>query len=217
MFNYIVIILISSIFFGGFAYADFGIVLSNTIITMHKNNVTNNFPTYEEINVLFPDTSEPHISGGFVTDESGYYHRENKKMHNHFNYYKYHDQSVTWIDPPGDVIEKIPRIIIAANDFEYKIGQQTITNSSYVVGQNRYVSSTCTYIIISGDDWLFLLGDSIQYLLHNCNPEYTNYNEIRKIEWEATKHDITTTAKYQLEKWIEESKRLSKNTVLIPK
>ncbi len=182
---------------------------------MLKNNLTTTCPSYEEINILYPDGSEPKVSGGFVTD-NGFYHRENFKMKSHYQYYKFHPDPIIWIDPPGDIIEKMPRVFIEAGDFEYKINKQTITHASIAVGQNRYVSSSCTYIIISSANWFFLLGDSINHLLHDCSEESTNFDEIKIKKWEATHHDITTSAKYKLDKWIKESKEKSKH-YLIPK
>lgn len=182
---------------------------------MIKANVTTDCPTYEQINLLYPDTSEPKISGGFSYDDD-YYHREPTKVIKHYRYYEFHKEPITWIDPPGDVINKMPRIYIAAGDFTYKIGKQTLTDTSYEVGNNRYVSSTCTEIIISAENWFFLLGDSVNHLLAGCTPESTNFDEIEIRKWQATKHDITTSAKYKLDKWVKESKELAKN-YLIPK
>lgn len=183
---------------------------------MIKNNISSNCPTYEELNLVFPDTSNKYFSGGFIYKD-GYYQRDKPRVNNHWGIYEYDENTNrVWIDPPGDVIEKMPRVYIAASDFTYKIDKQKITNSSYIVGQSRYVSSTCTEIIISADNWLYLLGDSIYYMLNDCDPEYTNFDEIKLREWEATVHDITTSAKYKLEQWIKESKEAAKS-YLIPK
>ena len=196
------------------AHADYSIILSNTCLTSIKANLSTNCPTYEELNILYPDTSKPEISGGFV--DWPYYHREPAPYKEHYEYYKQMGLTKTvWLDPPADIVEGMPRIIIAASDFTYKITDQNVTDSSIIVGKNRYVSSTCTYIIISATNWFYLLGDSINYLLHDCQPAYTNFNEKITIEWERTIHDITTSAKYQLDKWIKESKEKAKH-YLIP-
>ena len=184
--------------------ADIGIILSKTCITMLKNNASTNCPTYEEINLLFPDTSNQQVSGAFNYSD-GFYERQPTKFKNHYEYYRYVDEPVTWIDPPGDIIEKIPRIIIQARDFEYTIKDQVVNSTSIKVGHSRYVSSTCTYSIITGANWLFLLGDTLKYLKSDCDPNETNFDEIKIKSWEAEHHDITTSAKYKLEQWIKAS------------
>ncbi len=184
---------------------------------MLKNNITTDCPTYEELNTLYPDTTNQKISGEFITDDNGYYHRDHTLYHNQYKFYQHSDELITWIDPPADTIEKIPRIIIQPGDFDYKIKNQVLNNTStYMIGQNRYVSSTCTYMMISAANWFFLLGDTIQYLVHDCDINYTNFNENKTIEHYQTYHDITTSYKYQLDNWFKEAKE-NATRYLIPK
>ena len=195
------------------AHADYSIILSKTCLTMIQANISTACPTYEELNILYPDTSIAEVSGGFV--DWPYYHREPAPYKDHYEYYKQLDMNnITWLDPPADIIEGMPRIIIAASDFTYKIIDQNITDSSVLVGQNRYVSSTCTYIIISATNWYFLLGDSIRLLSNDCDPSYTNFNEEIIRTWERTKHDISTSAKWILDTWIKETKELAKQYLI---
>jgi hypothetical protein len=192
------------------AFADLGISLSNTCLTMLKNNVSSNCPTYEEILTLYPDTSNRMISGDFDYSE-GILQRQNSKYNDHFQFYRYDNVPTRWIDPPADVIEKIPMIRITSSDFTYKIPSQVITNNTLLIGQSRYISNNCDEAIITADNWLFLLGDTVQYMDHKCDPAFTNFDEIKIKTWEKTKHDITTSYKYKLDTWIKESLKKCKN------
>ena len=184
---------------------DLGIILSNTCLTMLKNNVSTNCPGYDEILPLFPDTSNRYVSGDFYYID-GILQRENRHLNNHFKLFEYTNASIRWIDPPGDIREKINKIEIASGDFVYSIKGQKLNGTAYVVGKDRYVSSTCSYAIINAANWLFLLGDTIWYMDNGCKPEFTRFQENHTISWKRTEHDITTSYKYQLDKWIEETK-----------
>lgn len=197
--------------------AHMGIILSGTCTTLIKNNMTTICPSYEDIVTVFPDTSEPRMSGAF-TYEDGWYHREYPPIQKHFKYYDHLNKDALWIDPPGDVIEKMPRIFITATDFEYKIKDNNMINSTKLkTGQGRYVSSTCTYAIIKSDNWFFLLGDTMRYLKSGCDPEMTYFDEIKIRKWEAVRHDITTSAKYKLEQWQKQAIEDCGTRVCIPK
>lgn len=189
----------------GTAYADYGIVLSNTCLTMLTNNLTSNCPTYDQILTLFPDTSNQKISGGFVLKD-GIIQRQEPPYENHYKNYIFSEKDLLWIDPPGDVLDKVHLITITSHDFTYKIKNQIITNNTVLIGQGRYVTPNCRSAIITADNWLFLLGDTMQYLKHNCDKGFTNFNEIKIKTWERTIHDITTSYKWQLDQWIKESK-----------
>ena len=200
----VVYALILSISFGA-AYADYGIVLDNTCLAFLKNNLTTNCPGYEIINLIFPDTSNRKISGDFVIKQ-GIFQRQEPQYEHHYNNYRYDEnKDRIWIDPPGDVIDKLKLITITPHDFIYKIGGQTITNSSILIGQGRYITPNCSDAIITANNYLFLLGDTMKTIKENCAPGSSNFNEIKIKTWEKTVHDITTSYKYQLDKWIKES------------
>ena len=189
----------------GAAYSDYGIVLSNTCLTMLKNNVSSNCPTYDQLLLLFPDTSDRKISGDFVLKDN-IIQREKAPYKDHFEFYRYDDKDTMWIDPPADILEKIKLITITPYDFTYKIGKQVITNNTVIVGQSRYISPNCGSAILTANNYLFLLGDTMRFMKSNCNPSETNFDELKIRSWERTKHDITTSYKWQLDKWIKESK-----------
>ena len=189
----------------GAAYADYGIVLSDTCLTMLENNVSSNCPNYDQIIGVFPDTSNHKVSGNFVYDK-GILQRQEPQLEKHFEYYRYDNIDTLWIDPPGDVLEKVNLITITSNDFTYPIKTQEITNNTLLIGNNRFISKNCDQAIITAKNWLFLLGDTMQLMKHNCDKAFTNFDEIKIKRWERTIHDITSSYKYQLDKWIKESK-----------
>lgn len=183
---------------------DLGIVLSQTCLVMLKNNISTNCPTYEGLSLIYSDTSIHNVSGEFEVKD-GIWQRGKPNMINHYRYYDFSVEPIFWIDPPGDIRDEIRLIIVESRLGTYQIAGQTITNSSVMVGEGRYTNPACTESTISAKLWLTLLGDTIWYLNHDCNPEFTNFNEIKIISWEKTIHDITTSYKYILDKWMKES------------
>ena len=177
---------------------------------MQAANVSSKCPTYYEINQVFPDNSNPKISGKLDFNDKGIFERQGTVVHFHYRYYDQFDKNVFWVDPPADVITRKTKYIeIAPNNFDYVIkSQQVLTNTSYAIGQNRYVDSRCQFAIITADNWVWLLGDTLQYLLSNCDRSKTNFNETKIIKWQATYHDITTSAKWKLEQWQKKAKEL---------
>lgn len=188
----------------GSVYADFGLILDNTCLAYHKNNLTSDCPTYEELNLIYPDTTKPEISGGFVFKDN-IWQREKPPLNDHFEYYRPLNQNEFWIDPPGDTIDRIKIIRITSSDFEYTLGGQVLNDTSYQIGKSRFVNDRCNEIIITAQDWLYLLGDSMRLLQNNCDPAFTSFNEVVTIQWEKTIHDIKTSYKYKFDKWVKES------------
>lgn len=185
---------------------DIGFVLSQTCITMITNNIETNCPTYEELNMLFPDTSNAAVSGGFIEDSNDFWHRENKHLNDHIQFYQFGQKGI-WIDPPGDIRSKIKIITIenTLNDYltfdSYKMFNNTIN-----LATERYIDEKCMSATINGANWLYLAGDTMQLMAHECDASFTNFDEKKTIQLEASYQDITTSYKYQLEKWITESK-----------
>ena len=186
---------------------DYTISLTQPCIALLKINDTS-CPSYADILQVFPDQSDQSISGAFSYYD-GYYHRAKSIYTNQYKYYDYyHLPSIVWIDPPSDVTKKARNIIIAASDFDYKIKGakvDTTTNNTLTIGTNRYVDPTCTYAIITKNNWLFLAGDTLRLMQNNCDPKYTNFDETKIITWTRTLHDWTTSSKYKLEQWQKES------------
>ena len=192
------------------AYADtaqYGITLSNTCLTMIKNNLPTDCPTYEQIMLLFPDTTIRGVSGGFVYKD-GYLQRDSPPMINSWRYYhQFSTDPVFWIDPPGDVRKRIKLITIEASLPEYKIGSNSTKTDDYNItfGIGRSQNINCSEIKITAKDWVFLTGDSINYINHNCDPAFTKFDSTISLKLEKSYQDISTSYKYQLDKWIQKS------------
>ncbi len=194
------------------AFGDIGIRLSDTCLSMLKlvadnaSGARTECPTYEELLVLFPDNSEKNISGDFIIKD-GIVQRGHTKFINHFKYYEFaRTKEITWIDPPGDILEKIPLITITSHNFTYPIRVDSINSTSFEVGASRYISPNCDEAIITANNFIFLLGDTIRLMKNDCNRLFTYFDEIKIQRWEATKHDITTSYKYQLDQFIKKAK-----------
>jgi len=192
---------------GTSAHAEnFGIVLDQTCLTLLKNNITTDCPTYEDIITFFPDKSNRKISGDFGYNH-GIYQRLPTKFHNSFEYYRTLPNSIIFIDPPSEYKARIKLIEIKANFEEYKMPRlQGYDNEAYalITGVGRYVSK-CNVAYIAATNWVFLLGDSLKFLGSNCDPSSTNFNSTRTTYMQKVTHDITTSYKYKLEAWQKES------------
>jgi len=193
-----------------------GILLGNTCITMIKNNLATNCPTYEDLLSVFTDTSNRKVSGDFVVKD-GYLHRDTSPHHNQVEYYRTETKELMFIDPPSDMLEYMKLIIIEPSITEYKIAGQTITNNTLVFGTARLENSDCSEVRITTSDWYLLLGDTVNYMKHNCDKAFTNYDTIKKKSWPRTTHDITTTYKYQYDLWVKNAIEECGKSYCIPK
>lgn len=183
-----------------------GMSLDNTCLTYIKNNITTNCPTYEELMLIFPDNSSP-ISGIFGYMD-GMFQRLPTKTHDHFEFYRYHQDNIIFIDPPPSYRDRILMIEIKSNLGEYKLPKNqgyNTTEHSITLGQFRYVNPGCTKAVIDADTYLTVLGDTYYYMVNGCDPKYTNLETVSKEYLQKIEHDITTSYKYQLEKWQKES------------
>jgi len=199
-----------------FLKAHTGIQLGNTCITMIKNNLTTNCPTYEELLLVFSDTSNRRISGDFVVKD-GYLQRDNAPYLNQFEYYRTETKELMFIDPPSDMLGYIKLIIIEPSMTEYKIDGQTITNNTLLLGTARSENSNCSEVRITATDWHVLLGDTVNYVEHNCDKAFTNYDTIKKKSWPRITHDITTSYKYQYDLWLKNAIEECGKNYCIPK
>ena len=185
----------------------FGIALDNTCITMIRNNVTSNCPTYEDIITLFPDTSNQDVSGKFAY-HNGIYQRTATKWLNSFEYYRFWDGPILFIDPPAETRERIKIIEIKANLDEYLLRGKTMSynaaNHTLTLGHGRYIDS-CRIAYIDSSQWAYLLGDTLFHMQQDCSEDSTTFNSKITTKLYKVIHDITTSYKYQLAKWQEES------------
>lgn len=188
---------------------DIGIDTSKKCKLMIENNLDTTCPTVEQILALFPDTSPKEQMGGFKIID-GMLQREPTK-YGIESYSKYMrglpEKDRMWINPPGEVRPYLTMITIESNFVDYPIPQSySMSNGTLSMGTKRYVNFGCTEIILNAKDWIFLTGDSIILAQNNCDPNFTNFDHIKKFYFEKSFQDITTSYKYKLDKWIAESK-----------
>ena len=184
----------------------YGITLSQGCKTNLKNNLTTTCPTYEEIMVLFPDTSDRKIIGDFGM-KNGIFQRLTSNYKNAEGYYTLGREATMFIDPPVKLWNKLKIIEIRPNLDEYKLPKNksyNTTEHSLTLGFGRYIDS-CRTAYVDSKDWIFLVGDSINLINNKCDPEFTQFNGTRTTYFQKITHDITTSYKYKLEKWIKES------------
>ena len=191
---------------------DIGISLDRTCLALIKAEMKTNCPTYNEILLIYPDTSNKRISGDFVFKD-GILQRDNPKFSNHINAYTY-ENPILWVDPPGDIRDRIKLITIATKLPLYEVADsKQKKNNTLVFGTDRYVDSRCYNAIITAEKWELLLKDTIQYLQSGCKT--TNFDSIKKIWKEPTKHDIKSSAWYKYQQWLKTAKLQSKDKFLI--
>jgi len=196
-----------------YAYPEsLGIQLSNSCLTMIRHNITTNCPTYEEILVIFPDTSNHRMSGGFDYSDDGVYERQPTKIKGHYKFYEFETEKILWIDPPGDMRFRstMKMIIIEPSLPEYKTTQTTIDKQMLEIGHGRWNDILCKNVTMGAEDWLFLLGDTLWYMDHNCNHAYTNFDNTKELYFKGQEYDNTTSYKYKLDKYIAEAKERCK-------
>lgn len=171
---------------------DYGISISQTCYRMHQYNVTTSCPTYEAIMAVFPDTSNQDVSGKFIYKD-GQLQRGFPQMKNSYRWYDYENSTFLFVDPSGAMKSKLNMITIESSLPEYKLNYK-MTNNTRTLGQHRYIDD-CNNAVIDGKQWLFLLGDTMNYMKNGCMGE-TAVNDTKTYYQEYTVHDISTSSKW---------------------
>ncbi len=194
---------------------DFGISISKTCYNIHRFapvNSTTNCPTYEAIMAIFPDTSYQDISGEFII-KHGQLQRGIPQMVNHYNYYDFKgNQTFLFIDPDNNLRKQLGMITIESSLPEYKVNY-VVHDNTRIMGEGRYIDN-CRNAVIGSENWVELLGDTIQLLRHDCHPTYTMFNDNKTITPVLTVHDITTSNKWLHDTWVALSMELAKTCML---
>lgn len=192
---------------------DYGITVSKKCQIMIKNNIPSDCPTYEQILELFPDTSPKNYIGDFkIIDDLVQREPMKLKIDNcwHFlNSLAWTQSKTLWIDPPGCMQPYMKMITIESNFNEYPLEKNLSTqmkNNTILMGTERYVNSGCSESIINAKDWIFLTGDTIRFMHHNCDPAFTSFNHIKKYTFEKSNQDISTSNKYKLDEFFKLAK-----------
>ncbi len=206
-------------------YDYYGIQVSNVCYRMLQYNVTSNCPSYEAIMAVIPDTSNRDRSGDFILKDNILQRGMPQQHKHLAFYPQTTNKTVIFIDPPGDILSNIKMIFIEnkLKDFPMvlqpgtprpEIRNQTavcdyynattnvnstglctaITDSTRYLGDLRYVNN-CAEATSSAEEWLWLLGDTINYMRNNCNANFTSFNDVKTITTPRYQHDITTSNK----------------------
>jgi len=185
-----------------------GIELSNTCISLVRQNHTDDCPSYK--NLLQFDTSNQTISGRFI-DTKGFFHRGIAELAAHFLLYK----SAIMVDPDHQSVIYGKLIIIVPQGFIY-IGTNSSNtiNGTRTIYHDRFVNSDCTTATI--DYSPFLLNDTISYLKSGCTiTHFTNAKKITLSDYSAI--DYRSSAIYKYMTWLKQAKADSKGNCITHK
>lgn len=198
--------------FFGVAYSiegtpQYGIALSKSCLVMIQNNITTSCPTYDQIQVLFPDNTNQ-VTSGELNYFDGYYQRGPPKILNPIQEYVFRDKPTIWIDPPGSIRDRIDMITILPSVPEYKIKIESTMMDDYNItfGIDRWINANCSEIKISAKNWVFLTGDAMRLIQHDCDMSYTQFNGTITHKFEKSYQDFVTTSKYKLEEFVKAAK-----------
>lgn len=186
-----------------------GVILSKTCIASVKAGISQ-CPSYRDLEKF--DTSIPAYSGSFH-DVDGFYQRVPTKYPNPMSFYQYDPVFRVFVDPVKTA--KIPLITIETQIPEYHgAGQFKITeikNGKLVDSKavqslrqysiDRYVDPSCSYASITALNWERMLPDTINLMQHDCDPAYTSLVTTVNDTKTITEHDVSTSAKYKLDKF----------------
>lgn len=189
----------------GLAYADqYGIQLGKTCKTMLINNIPG-CPSYEELDVVFPDNT--YYALGELTLIDGIIQRGPPIYKVPENYYRYSTENIIWLDPPAEVQKRIKMITIEPSLPPYKIGDQSKKMDDYNItfGKDRYINENCSEIKITAVNWLFMTGDAMNLLKHNCDMSYSTFDATISYNFTKSYQDISTSSKYKHDRWVAES------------
>lgn len=198
----LIVLLTMSTSMGNSAFAEkFGITLDKTCITLLKNNIGTNCPTYNDIMMLYSDSSLEVSSFGY---EDNLFQRIHNEIINFLEYFRYDkQQNHIFVDPPNNIREQIKVIEIRSNFEEFRLPlnkSYNATEHSITLGVGRYVEK-CHNAYIDSERWIDLLGDTIYFMSKNCDQNFTKFDSTKKTYLGKMEHDITTSYKYKLEQW----------------
>jgi hypothetical protein len=210
-----------------------GVSLSKTCETMIRNNFTTTCPTYKQLIQL--DNSEA-ISGKFITDSDGFFHRGDEAVQNSYRFYWNDSQIRIIVDPPGSMMDRMKMIYIQPNFDTYIVREdKTIDDKFEIIQGNRTLTSgdktklvnfdvrnqtdtfatviyhdryinKCHEAKINADNWLFLLPDTIHLMRNGCDRDYTAFEEREIITPNSTAYSPADSPEWNI---LQEAKRIS--------
>ena len=134
-------------------------------------------PTYEELNLIYPDNTDKSVSGEIIDNK-----REWPNIQNEWKWYKQQNYPyVIYYDPPPDIVNRSYHITIQPTVPTYKLNQGVsnnlnMTENKVVFASDRWVGNNCGSASISAKLWASLLGDTMNYMKNNCDDSQTIFN-----------------------------------------
>ena len=135
-------------------------------------------PTYEELNLIYPDNTDRSVSGEIIDNK-----REWPNIQNEWKWYEQQGYSyLIYYDPPPDIVYRSYHITIQPTIPTYKLNQGisnslNFTESNNVIfASDRWVGNGCGTASISTKVWASLLGDTMGYMKSGCDSTQTIFN-----------------------------------------
>lgn len=198
-----------------------GLSISKTCVTLLRNDIPTNCPSYADLINL--DSSNTDVSGEFVTEDDGWFHRGPSSYEESWRWYDYDDKIRLILDPPLTMSSRIPMVTIE-NNFgvyfaagDHTINPVTLGNGIDSVGtysdsKRTYHSSRhidrCVEAVISADKWTTMLTDTIVMLRTGC--VNTTVQDRFEEYIPRTEIDITTSPNWQYSQWVDAAKNSCK-------
>lgn len=200
--------LIITLFIIGFfssVYAEqYGISLGKTCKTMLKNGISG-CPSYDELDVVFPDNTDKRV--GQLKTIDGITQRSTSLFLHPENFYRHFTGDIIWLDPPEDVRKRIKVITIEPSLPPYKTGIESKQMNDYNItfGKDRWINANCSEIKVTAKNWLYMTGDAMNLLKHNCDLSVSKFNATVMLKFEKSYQDISTSMKWKHDKWVAEN------------
>ena len=134
-------------------------------------------PTYEELNLVYPDNTNKAVSGELKENS-----REWPNIENEWKWYKQQGYSyLIYYDPPVDIVNRSYHITIQPSIPTYKLNQGisntlNMTENNVIFASDRWVGNNCGSASISAKVWASLLGDTMNYMKNGCDGTQTIFN-----------------------------------------
>jgi hypothetical protein len=211
-----------------------GVSLSKSCEIMIKNGFESNCPSYKQLIQL--DSSNTDISGKFTTDDDGFFHRGDEPVQDSYKYYWNDEQIRIFVDPPGDMANRIKMIYIQPNFDDYTVrSDRTVNDSFEMVQGNKTLTlgnqtkvitfdvrnqtsefgiiiyhdryiERCNQATINANNWKFLLPDTIHLMRNDCDRGFTAFEEREVITPNSTDYSPLDSPEWNI---LQEAKRIS--------
>ena len=163
-------------------------------------------PTYEELDLIYPDNTHPGVSGHIIDNS-----RTPPNMENQWKYYEQQGYDyLIFYDPPPEIVNRSLHITIQPSVPTYKLNQGlstslNMTENKVIFASDRWVGNNCGSASISAKVWVSLLGDTMGYMKSGCDSSHTVFNhnatyvyssneeETKSFEWGLASEGQKTT------------------------